>query len=190
MDIALHLEPRFVGVRYQAARAEALAGDWSDIEHLVLGSIDPASPFSYWADRFRLSLWRGNADWIDGLDVAHLTGLTPEETKLAIGGAFVLRERKSSADVGAMLEAMRSSPATTARSKTLASQLEAEGRAYIGNREGSIESIGKAIATGLFDAPWLERCPVLASVRDDPALAEGRILVRARARAVLVALRS
>jgi len=190
MDVAVHLEPRYVGVRYQAARSEALAGNWSDMERLVLGPVDAASPFSYWADRIRLSLWRGNASWLEGLDVANLTGLTAEETAIAVGGAAVLREKKSVPDVRAMIDAMRAKATTTARAKTLVAQIQAEARGYLGSREGCAESILSAIETGLFDSPWLERCPALECARSMPEIAPGRAVVKARARAVLAALRS
>ena len=190
MDIACHLEPRFVGVRYQAARAEALAGNWTDIERLVFGPVDPLSPFSYWADRFRLSLWRGNADWIEGLDVTNLTGLTSEETTIAVGAATILREKKPALEVRAMIDAMRASTATTPRAKTLVAQLQAEANGYLVDRERCATSILSAISTGLFDSPWLELCPALECVRALPEIVEGRAVVAARARTVVAALRS
>ncbi len=200
LDIAVHLEPRFVGVRYQSARAEALTGNWHYIERLVFGPVDPVSPFSYWADRFRLSLWRGNAEWIAGLDVAHLPGLTSEETKIAMGGAFVLREKKPSLEVRAMIDSMRASTKTTARAKTLVTQLQAEASGYVvgggttrdadDDRARCVRLISSAITTGIFDLPWLEKCPALACVRDAPEIREGRAVVAARAEAVLRALRT
>jgi hypothetical protein len=190
LDIAVHLEPRLVGVRHQAARAEALAGDFTEIERLVLGPFDPLSPFIYWADRFRVSLWRDNADWIEGLDPAHLRGLNDDETTLAVQVATLLRERKPSLEARATLDAMRASPSVTDRAKTLASQLQAEGAGYVGDRERCIGCVLAAVSTGLFDSPWLELCPALACARDAPELAETRATVRARAKTVLAALRS
>jgi hypothetical protein len=190
LDIAVHLEPRLVGVRYQAARAEALAGNWTEIERLVFGPVDPFSPFIYWADRFRLSLWRGDAKWIEGLDPATLLGLGDEERTLATHVATVLHERKPSLEARATIDAMRTSPSATDRAKTLASQLQAEGSGYCGDRERCVSCVLAAVETGLFDSPWLELCPSLACARDAPELAEARKAVRERAKAVLVALRS
>ena len=190
LDVAVHLEPRLVGVRYQAARAEALAGNWTDIERLVLGPVDPLSPFSHWADRFRLSLWRGDASWIDGLDLERLDGLTADERTLAVDVATMLRERRPSLEARATIDAMRTSPSTTARTKTLASQLQAEAAGYVGDRERCVGCVVAAVGTGLFDSPWLELCPALACARDAPELAQARTTVRARANAVLAALRS
>jgi serine/threonine-protein kinase len=189
MDIAVHLEPRLVGVRYQGARAEALVGNWSDIERLVLGPLDRRSPFSYWADRFRMSLWRGNADWIEGLDVANLAGLTSDETTIALGATAILREKKPALEVRAMIDSMRASPTTTARAKTLVTQLQAEASGYLGERDRCVNAILGAIDTGLFDSPWLERCPALEQVRSAPEIAEGRARVEERAREVIAALR-
>ncbi len=187
MDLALHLEPRYVGVRYQAARAAALDGDWTEIERLVLGPIDRASPFSYWADRFRLSMWRGDAKWIEGLDVSSLEGLTPEESRLAGGAASLLRDRKPSLDARAIVDAMAATPAT-ARTRALAAQLKAEAAGYVGDAARCVAAILDATSAGLFDAPWLERCPALATVRDAPELARARATVKSRADAVLAAL--
>jgi eukaryotic-like serine/threonine-protein kinase len=190
MDIALHLEPRFVGVRYQAARAEALTGNWTEAERLVLAPFDPVSPFSYWADRVRLSMWRGNAGWIEGLDVARVPGLTDDERAMGLAGIGVLREKKLSPEVASIIDAMRASTAVTTRAKTLVSQVQAEARGYCGARELCIQSVLSAVSTGLFDSPWLELCPAIACVRELPEIVEARAVVRARARAVLDALRS
>jgi serine/threonine-protein kinase len=189
LDLALHLEPRLVGVRYQAARAEALAGNWTDIERLLLGPVDPVSPFSYWADRFRLSLWRGDASWIEGVELADLGGLSADERTLACSVATLLRERKPTPDVRANFDAMRA-VATAPRTKTLASQLQAEGAGYVGDRERCIGCILAAVDTGLFDFPWLERCAALACAKGAPELAEARATVETRAQAVLAALRA
>lgn len=188
MDVALNLEPRYVAVRYHAARAAALAGDWTEIERLVLGPIDHASPFSYWADRFRLSLWRGDARWIDGLDASRLEGLTPEESRLAAGAASLLRDRTPSLEARAIIEGMGGTSAT-ARTRTLASQLRAEASGYIGDREQCIATILDATAAGLFDLPWIDHCPALAIARDAPEIAQARETVKARAAAVLDSLR-
>ncbi len=190
LDLAVHLEPRLVGVRYQAARSEALAGNWTDIERLLLGPVNPVSPFSYWADRFRLSLWRGNASWMDDLDLASLTGLTDDETMLAVDVATMIREKKPALEMRARIDAMRTSAATGSRTKTLASQLQAEGAGYVGDRERCVSCILAAVDTGLFDSPWLERCPALACARDAPELERARATVKARAQSVLDALRS
>lgn len=189
MDLALHLEPRFVGIRYQAARAAALVGNWTEAERLLLGPVDQVSPFSYWADRFRLSFWRGNADWVSGVDEMKLPGLTTEETAMAMGVLVVLRERKVSAEVGAMIDHLRASTSTTTRAKTFFSQLRAEARGYCGMRELCVESILAAVDSGLFDSPWLERCPALECVRELPEIVKVRALVESRARAVRSALR-
>jgi len=190
LDVAVHLEPRLVGVRYQAARAEALAGNWTEIERLVLGPVDSLSPFSYWADRFRLSLWRGDASWIEGLDLASLRGLSEGEMTLAVDVATMLRERKPSLEARATIDAMRMAPSTTARTKALASQLQAEGAGYVGDRERCVSCIVAAVDSGLFDSPWLELCPALAIARDAPEVTQARATVQARAKAVLAALRS
>ena len=189
MDLAVHLEPRLIGVRYQAARSEALTGNWTEVERLVLGPFDPVSPFSYWADRIRLSLWRGNAKWIEGLDASNLQGLTDDEKAIASGGARVLRERKLSPEVATMIDAIRTSTATTSRAKTMVSQVQAEARGYCGARELCVESVLNAVATGLFDSPWLELCPALECVRTVPEIVEARAIVLGRAQAVLAALR-
>jgi serine/threonine-protein kinase len=185
LDVAVHLEPRLVGVRYQSARAEALAGNWSEIERLVLGPVDPLSPFSYWADRFRLSMWRGDASWIEGVDVSRLRGLSEDEKTLALQVAASLRERAPSLEARSTIDAMRTSPSSTARAKTLASQLHAEGAGYRGDRERCVSCTLDAVSTGLFDSPWLELCPALACARDAPELVDARATVKSRANAAL-----
>jgi serine/threonine-protein kinase len=184
MDIALHLEPRLVGIRYQAARAEALVGNWREAERLLLGPVDVVSPFSYWADRFRLCFWRGDAKWIEGIDVANLPGVTEEERAIGAGAAVVIRERKLSGDVATMFDSLRESAHTTARAKTMFAQLQAEARGYCGRRDLCVQAILAAVDSGLFDSPWLELCPALEGVRTVPEIVAARAVVKERAHAV------
>jgi hypothetical protein len=48
--------------------------------------------------------------------------------------------------------------------------------------------VGRAADAGAFDLPWLDRCPVLAVVRDVPAIADPRAAIAHRADAILDAL--
>jgi serine/threonine protein kinase len=107
----------------------------------------------------------------------------------ASGGARVLRERKLSPEVASMIDVIRTSTATTSRAKTIVSQVQAEARGYCGAGKLCVESVMNAVATGLFDSPWLELCPALECVRTVPEIVEARAIVLGRAQAVLAALR-
>jgi len=59
------------------------------------------------------------------------------------------------------------------------------GRGYVHSlREETLQTIEQAAALPFVDVLWLDRCPALASVRDDPRFVRARAVVAARAAAV------
>jgi eukaryotic-like serine/threonine-protein kinase len=60
--------------------------------------------------------------------------------------------------------------------------------AYRGERAAALTHLELAVASGLIDETWLERCPVLAPLRDAPAFATARVVVRERTQQVRAAL--
>jgi len=75
--------------------------------------------------------------------------------------------------------------ATSRARRALAFQVCAESAAYVGDYETTLASIEAAIAEGLFDAFWLERCPVFDDLRGAARFEAARDIVAGRARPVL-----
>ena len=188
MENALHQEPRLEGLDYVALRSRALAGDWEDAERALLGPVDRRSAFNYWASRLRLAFWRGEPSWIEGVDFQRAAGLGDGERLLASRCAVMLRERRSVPEVVDQLARACASKKLTPRARSFYQQLRAEVCAYLGDEDGAADAIRASAEAGLFDAPWLLGCPILAHVRDRADLREARATVALRARQVRQAL--
>jgi hypothetical protein len=67
-------------------------------------------------------------------------------------------------------------------------QLVAELAGYFGDADTCLSMIQRSTDSGLFDLPWLDRCPLIESVRSHPEIAHARARVKRRADAVLDAL--
>lgn len=182
---ALHHEPRLASTRYLALRARALQGDWEDAVRVLTGPRDPGSAFGYWADRIRLSLWCGSTAWIDGLPPGDFDGLDDGERAVAAAACELVVTRRVPASIAGALARATRSRRLTPRTRGFFRQLAAETAAHVGDLPGAIAAILGSVELGLFDAPWLEACPVLACVRDAPEIAAARAEVSARATAVI-----
>lgn len=80
------------------------------------------------------------------------------------------------------------SPGKNARFETMMNQLAAEMLAHFGDIDGARGHLDRAVAAGLIDLAWLDLCPVLAPLRDDPRFLGARAIVAERAKQVLDAL--
>jgi serine/threonine-protein kinase len=85
-------------------------------------------------------------------------------------------------------------PASTSpqpiRLRSISLQLGAEIATLKGDRGGALDTITRAAEEGLFDLAWMDRCPLLAELRQDPALAAARAMVAVRAIAAEEAYRA
>ena len=79
-----------------------------------------------------------------------------------------------------MLESTANGPMSP-RFQALVAQCVCEIRAARGDVEGADVELRKAVACELVDLAWLERCPVLAPLRDRSAWREALPIVRERA---------
>ena len=74
------------------------------------------------------------------------------------------------------------------RRRAFVAQLVAEAAGLAGDVDTCNHLIRHAIDQGLFDLHWLDKCTMLVSVRDTPAFAKCRAIVKQRAEAILDAL--
>jgi len=72
----------------------------------------------------------------------------------------------------------------TPRMRSLAWQLMTELLAVAGDREMALSALERAAAGALTDIVWMDRCPVLDTLRDEPRFARAREVVEARAEVV------
>src|SRR5262249_893830 len=99
----------------------------------------------------------------------------------------VFLDHKWDAHKANIVQITRSLPPVRRR-RSFMGQLATEAAAYSGDLPVAFELVELAIAEGLFDLHWLDRCPLLGGMRADPKFASVRVRIKTRADAILDAL--
>jgi serine/threonine protein kinase len=164
------------------ARAFELSGQRARAEQL-LEALDADS--MVWLTRARIALWRGDVHLAE-----EYFKRAPRSDLLPITfakGALVLAVNQGvPVDLLELCEAQSAVP----RRYILDLQMAAEISAFFGQDDRVLGALERAVGAGLSDQPWLERCPLLATLRDDPRSAALRATVSTRAARVLEAYRA
>jgi serine/threonine-protein kinase len=178
------LEPDLGELRSDLARGYALLGRWDRAEAIIESRLgDLGSALSRDLVRVRLALWRRAPteplDWPADGPAATVVGRTME--------AALQTGQPPEAGMQ-MLDAAIAQLPDASRLRPLILQLATELRAFTGDRERTLAQLQRAADALLYDVLWLDRCPLLAFVRDTPEFAAQRARVEARARTVRDAL--
>jgi eukaryotic-like serine/threonine-protein kinase len=172
-------------LRWEIAIAHALEGRWDEVdrglEELHGLGLDRGAAF-----RLRIASWRGDraAEIAATAELARLEGRLSFERELAIYD----QTRPWPARRTAALAGLTARRLGSARRRTYFAQLAAEAAGRSGDTETCLRMLLRANSEGLFDLHWLDRCPILASVRAEPRYAVIRTDVAARAEAIHDAL--
>lgn len=83
-----------------------------------------------------------------------------------------------------VFRASADAPHASLRRRSYFYQLSAEMNAFGGHLNDALESLERASEVLLFDVLWLDRCPVLDVLRDDPRFARVRAVAGARAASI------
>jgi len=184
LDLAARLEPQSVAAHFERARTYALLGDRERAEaclgrSLALGATGSAQIFQ----RARLALWWSDKDMLLSLseDLERSPHVNPliQQTMLPL-----VRDAVNGRPFGSELDAFRMFSAMASgspRQRTFFLQLSAEMLSHAGRLAEALEALNATTELPLIDILWLDRCPVLAPLRDDPAFARVRAIVAARA---------
>jgi hypothetical protein len=96
-------------------------------------------------------------------------------------------ERKVQDEILALIDALGKVTGRVRRRPIFYRQLKAEAFAYAGAQELALKSIEEAASLGLIDVVWMDRCPLLESLRGTARFAELRAQIAGRAALVLEA---
>jgi eukaryotic-like serine/threonine-protein kinase len=187
LETALSLDASELMPRWDLARARALLGDWATTGALLeLPVEDEANRFHKTVMRARFGLWRGTPFPIDDMP------LTAETIPVQYARILrdVLATSRLTSEQRAFLRAKSGRSEPGSRLRPLFSQMYAEILGFLGEDETVLVAIGHAVEAGLFDALWMQRCPLLESVRSDHRFAPLRARVDERAAAILAAVKT
>jgi eukaryotic-like serine/threonine-protein kinase len=170
-----------IRTRWDIARAYALEQRWDEHDALVaeLGATQGAGRSLLLA---RFGWWRGDDAPIIALRDQPDHRLFEPFVVDAMIATFLDGAYASRRDV---LVKFGLSKATNVRRRTLAAQLAAEAAGFANDDATCNMLVGYAVDQGLFDAHWMDKCSLLACVRDTPAFAASHARVRQRAEAIL-----
>ncbi len=188
LDAALLLDPEVALARAELARIMALLGRWDRVEeHLgPLGAI-PSTGIRHTIQRSRLDLWRRRPF----TDAAYGAALMRADGPLVIAPRLIHalhttgRLPEDAPDLEALAATIRGH-----RAQLYMLQMAAEIHGFLGDRDRTVSAVVAAAAAGLIDRLWLDRCPLLDEVRDDPRLEPARADVARRADDILAAYRA
>ena len=177
LEVALRLDPHSWNAQMERARTRALIGDRAGADADLAAVGVPAS----YSLLVRLVIWwrdrEGAGKLADAFERAN-TG-APWEVATPVLRAFARGEYYAGAPEIFALAWSRIQGAVRNRCRILAAA--AEYFAAFGERERAFEWLERAEAAPFIDVLWMDRCPCLDSIRDDPRFAKVRAIVAARA---------
>jgi serine/threonine-protein kinase len=185
---AVRLEPSNQRARGDAVRMRAFLGDWQPVDELL----DPRNLRGATEDVVfvlcaRLAMWKRDADLVRRLQ-AYTQGRqypfkasADELCNLVLTGEVSPTLIEHSKVWGKV-------SGRALRRPLFLRQLAAEVWAFAAHDVDALTAIESADALGLIDIVWMDRCPLLAAVREQPRFVAVRRSVAARAAEVLDAL--
>jgi serine/threonine-protein kinase len=184
LEDARAIAPDLSAVSWDLARAHALEQDWAGCDALIAslgGQRDRA------AARLRIAWWRGDLREVTEV-YRRLDPLRAVDTWMLDVLYEIAVERTWPARREAVLGRVLGSTAPSLRLRAFLAQLAAEAAGASGDAPPGNARIDHAVASGLFDLHWLERCPLIEPARHTAAGAAAHARVKQRAEGILDAL--
>jgi len=191
LETALRLDPLSVRARLDMIRMFALSGAWKQVEVLLAQEvIDPRLVPMWWMMTGRLAIWRK-----DPALAKRFLALPGDESLSCQRGRRLLR-MAAQEDQSALLssEEMRrffhTSERDNPRRRVIMFQAETEVHSYSGRADSALRTLQSSVDLGLTDIMWMDCCPLLSVIRDDPSYQGLRTIVADRAESLRAALES
>ncbi len=174
LGIAIDLDPTLPSARIDLSRLQALRGDWAQVD-VTIGPL--AKSLAMVAHRARFALWRREPIEIGDAQLGPFATLY---RALLSSGTLTDTQRAFMAEREAN---------SVGRMRPLIFQRNAEMHAYVGDFDAAFVALRGGVDAGLLDLVWIERCPLLAPMRDDPRYPPLHATLRDRSKQILDALR-
>ena len=178
---ATELEPRNASARWEEACARALAGDRFALEGALETSAAPMlSSTMGWLTAARLVMWHADGAHAEMLQTL-LRGRLFERRELVSSLLSAARTRVLTANAREELAFQANAARDVPRRRTFYHQLEVELGALCDDAEFALDALERIDWSTTCQLAWLERCPLLTTVRRAPRFEA--ILRHSRARA-------
>lgn len=189
LDEAVAMDPSLGLAWWERGRALALDQRWDEVDE-GLAALDAEGKVrgQRWGARIRLAAWR------QPMDRRQLQSLQDEI--LAVSEGFerplmlaVCELLLGVSDTRNELLARVNDPSVQSlRRRAFIGQIAMEGIAYVGDTATGLALLERCVGEGLFDLHWIDRCPLLASLRREPPFEVLRSIVAQRSEAIHDAL--
>ncbi len=184
--IAMDIDPSLLRLKVDQARLYELQGQHKLCDQVLAAAIkNPLSVAYTGALRMRICLWRRDRvlaqSLIDSDD--ETLKLFPQMRQVIQGVA-----NGEQVDLVKIIESMPLSRTSSQRGQTLFHQLSAEWYCFMGQYDKAMRSLSPAVDNGLLDLVWLDNCPLLKPMANDPHFQAMRRIVEGRAKRVQAAL--
>ena len=189
LKMALAIEPRLQQGANEIARANALLGRWEEAwAQLGEPPKDLALANSYWSLRMRLLGWQRKLAVAPPETRTLVQAQGEFETKaLVLGMLDALEDPRKAATLASILTQFGDTN-DVMRRRSFFAQVVTEMWCVFGDTAAALQAVERAADARLSDLSWLDRCPSLDVIREEPRFKAVRELVAERARQTLEAL--
>jgi serine/threonine-protein kinase len=185
MRSALDLDPELHTTRWDLAQASALAGEWATVDELLELSVDHDDHRNARESaRTRSDLWRAEPRWLDAGGEPPITPLSPHIRLMSHHRRELMRTGSFSSDYHQLIDEVLAQTGRGTRLDLLIRQVRAENYAAVGEIDEAIAAVEDAVAAGLLDLVWLERCRVFDAARGRAGFNDCVTKVRERVRRI------
>jgi tetratricopeptide (TPR) repeat protein len=181
LELARRLQPGLALAYIELARTHALFGRRAEAERVLAEAVSTLGEAVGIFPSVRLAFWwadpayaRATADLVE----RHASGAA-WEASIPLLRAFAEGHADPSAPAvfARLVEGSRAAP----HHRCFMHQISAEYYGAVGDRARALTALERAAELPLIDVTWLDRCPALARVRDDPRFLRLRAAVGVRA---------
>ncbi len=183
IDLALELEPTLTFALLEKARWHGLYGDLAVFERVLAHMAEDPSKDGFVAQQLiRVGAYRDDRAMLErGLELVHRSS-HPAAPFLIVYARVMLGDAAAADELEVLLEVLNGP--VSGRFRTLVHQMCSEGWGRLGDVERTMSHFRAGAESVLVDLEWVDRCPLLAPIRNHPELPVLRKVVRARCEAI------
>ncbi|MFT3769458.1 MAG: protein kinase [Minicystis sp.] len=188
LEAAISLDPDAPNVRGEIGRVHALFGRWDAAEAELDKLMGRDDKFAVWTSRARLALWRRQQDVAE----AYLREMGDNINGMLIPQMILelAKGRRMPPQIADELDSIGTGRTGGLRRRAFFLQMRAEIFGFLGDVDRTLQSIELALAVGLIDRLWVERCPLFDGIRGDMRYAPLHAELVRRTDAIVAAYRA